>query len=208
MRSPLLLALVLATCGCSLVSQPTRMLGQSTRNWRDVASDNDRERLRDWRSIFVKAVATARKSGHSAEIDREGALLQPDAGLGGPVIPNAMYACRVIKVGARSDALLDYIAYPQFMCRITAQNGLQKFTKLGGSQRQVGILFPSDMLRQVFLGTLALGDERGALQYGLDETRNVAGYVERIGPARWRLVMPRPHFESQLDVMELVPPEG
>ena len=37
------------------------------------------------------------------------------------------------------------------------------------------------------------------------EQRDVAGYVERIGPSRWRLVMPKPHFESQLDVMELVP---
>ena len=46
---------------------------------------------------------------------------------------------------------------------------------------------------------------RRALQYGQDETRDVAGFVERIGPNRWRLVMPQPHFESQLDVMELVP---
>ena len=38
-----------------------------------------------------------------------------------------------------------------------------------------------------------------------DETRDVAGYVERIGERRWRLVMPEPHFESQIDVMELVP---
>jgi hypothetical protein len=50
-----------------------------------------------------------------------------------------------------------------------------------------------------------LGDETRALQYGQDETRDVAGYVERIGPNRWRLIMPKPHFESQLDVMELVP---
>ena len=76
---------------------------------------------------------------------------------------------------------------------------------MSGSQRPVGILFPSDRVRQVFLGTLALGDEQGALQYGVDETRNVSGYIERIGPQRWRLVMPRPHFESQLDVIELLP---
>jgi hypothetical protein len=50
-----------------------------------------------------------------------------------------------------------------------------------------------------------LGDENRALQYGQDEQRDVAGYLERIGPARWRLVMPKPHFESQLDVIELVP---
>ena len=37
-----------------------------------------------------------------------------------------------------------------------------------GSQRQVGKLFPGDMLRQVFLGTLVLGDEARAMQYGHD----------------------------------------
>jgi hypothetical protein len=68
----------------------------------------------------------------------------------------------------------------------------------------VGVIFPHDGMRSVFLGTLALGDERRALQYGQDPTRNVAGYVERIGAGRWRLLMPRPHFESQFDVMELV----
>ena len=57
----------------------------------------------------------------------------------------------------------------------------------------------------VFLGTLVFGDEMRALQYGQDQLRDVAGYVERIGPARWRILMPKPHFESQFDVMELVP---
>jgi hypothetical protein len=52
---------------------------------------------------------------------------------------------------------------------------------------------------------LVLGDESRALQYGQDQTRDIAGYMERIGPARWRLIMPKPNFESQLDVMELVP---
>jgi hypothetical protein len=43
------------------------------------------------------------------------------------------------------------------------------------------------------------------MQYGRDRERDVAGYVERIGPKRWRLLMPAPHFESRTDVMELVP---
>jgi hypothetical protein len=50
-----------------------------------------------------------------------------------------------------------------------------------------------------------LGDEHGAFQYGLDEQRDIVGYVERVGPQRWRLVMPKPVFESHLDVMELLP---
>ena len=67
------------------------------------------------------------------------------------------------------------------------------------------MVLPGDALRQTFLGTLVLGDETGALHYGRDRERDIAGFVERIGPARWRLLMPRPHFESQMDVMELVP---
>ena len=149
--------------------------------------------------------AAARRAGHGDEIDREGALLQPDAALGGGPIPNGLYRCRVIKVGAKADGLLNYVSYPAFSCRVSADGGLQSFAKLTGSQRHVGVIFPGDMMRQVFLGTIALGDEQGALQYGQDETRNVAGYIERIGPNRWRLILPRPHFESQLDVMELVP---
>ena len=85
------------------------------------------------------------------------------------------------------------------------ERGIQSFTKLGGSQRIVGLVFSGDAMRQVLLGTLALGDEQRAMQYGQDETRDVAGFIERIGPNRWRLVMPEPHFESRLDVMELVP---
>ena len=82
---------------------------------------------------------------------------------------------------------------------------MQSFAKLTGSQRPVGRIFPGDALRQVFLGTLVLGDEVRAMQYGTDPDRDVAAFVERIGPSRWRMVMPRPAFESTLDVIELVP---
>jgi hypothetical protein len=60
-------------------------------------------------------------------------------------------------------------------------------------------------MRRVFLGTLVLGDETRAMQYREDPDRDVAGFIERIGDNRWRLIMPKPQFESQLDVMELVP---
>ena len=33
----------------------------------------------------------------------------------------------------------------------------------------------------------------------------MVGMLERIGDHRWRLVLPAPHFESMLDVIELVP---
>jgi len=199
---PIAAALVAA---CSLIEQPAAMIPRWTTAWREAATANDEKRLREWRKSFVAALAAARKSGHSAEIANEGMLLDPDAALGPPPIPNGSYRCRVIKLGAKTEGMLDYVAYPAFACRIASERGIQSFTKLGGSQRIVGLVFPGDAMRQVLLGTLVLGDEQRAMQYGQDETRDVAGFVERIGPNRWRLVMPEPHFESRLDVMELVP---
>jgi len=180
------------------------MIPRWTTAWREAATTNDEKRLHDWRKSFVAALAAARKSGHSAEIAKEGVLLDPDAALGPPPIPNGSYRCRTIKLGAKTEGMLDYVAYPAFACRIAPARGIQSFTKLGGSQRIVGLVFSGDAMRQVLLGTLVLGDEQRAMQYGQDETRDVAGFIERIGPNRWRLVMPEPHFESRLDVMELV----
>ena len=204
MRALLAAALLLTLEACAVLRAPSAVMTPQSRDWRAVATLDDRKRLRDWRESFVDALRAASASGHAAELAREGPLLQPDAALGGP-IPNGQYRCRMIKLGAQSAGLLDYIAYPPFACRIRQERDLQGFAKLSGSQRQVGLIFPGDMMRQVFLGTLVLGDERRAMQYGRDAERDVAGFVERVGPARWRMIMPRPHFESQIDVLELVP---
>jgi hypothetical protein len=173
--------------------------------WLEIATPADRERLRDWRDAFVSAIAAARAAGHGAEIEREGRLLDPDGAFADASIPNGRYRCRVTKLGAKGDGLMNYIAYPAFACAIGRDGSLQRLDKLTGSQRYVGLIYADDAMRQIFLGTLVLGDELRAMQYGQDEARNVAGFVERIGERRWRLVMPRPHFESQTDVMELVP---
>lgn len=202
MRALPILALVLLA-GCSTLRQQPAMVPQPTNDWRRVATDDDHNRLRKWRSAFTDGLAAARAAGHGAEIAKEGALLEPDAALGGP-IPDGLYRCRIIKLGAKAQGMLDYIAYPDFQCRVETQKR-RHFAKLTGSQRPLGILFPDSQLREVFLGTLVLGDESRALQYGVDETRDVAGFVERIGERRYRLLMPEPHFESRLDVMELVP---
>lgn len=200
-------AAALTACASGTPPEITRSptMPRATKAWRDIATAMDRDRLRGWRDTFIKAVSAARAAGHADEIAREGALLNPDAALARPAIPNGRYRCRVTKLGAKSEGLLDYIAYQAFACVVGRDGSLQRLDKLSGSQRYVGILFPNDAMRQVFLGTLVLGDELRAMQYGQDETRNVAGYVERIGDERWRLVMPQPHYESLTDVMELVP---
>lgn len=175
--------------------------------WRSIATEPDRERVRKWRTAWVAALAKARAGGHSAEIAAEGVLLEPDAALRQVAPPAGDYRCRVLKVGAKSEGLLDYVAYPAFDCRISAGAGGQDFVKVTGSQRPVGRLFPDGERRQIFLGTLQLGDEQGVLRYGHDRQRDMVGLLERIGERRWRLAFPYPAFESTLDVLELVPRE-
>lgn len=201
----LAIALLAALGGCAVMTPPPEVVASPALDWRAVATQADRERLRGWRTAFTEALAAARASGHAGEIASEGVLLQPDAALGGGPIPNGLYRCRVIKVGGKTPGMLDYVAYPFFSCGVDQQGRLQGFTKLTGSQRHVGRIYPADPMRQVFLGTLILGDEARAMHYGMDRERDVAGFVERIGPMRWRLIMPWPYFESKLDVMELVP---
>jgi hypothetical protein len=205
MRLALSILLPLMLTACSVIEPPAGVVMQPQRDWRSIATEADRERLRDWRSAFTSALAAARASGHSEAIARDGELLRPDAALPDPAIPDGHYRCRVIKLGAQSPGMLDYVAYPRFDCRVRQEGERQAFAKLTGSQRHVGVIFPGDQLRQVLLGTLILGDEAAARHYGADPDRNVVAFLERIGPGRWRLVMPSPTFESQLDVMELVP---
>lgn len=194
-----LACLALAACA------PKAIVTNASADWRAVATNTDREKLRGWREAFVQGLTEARAAGHGAEIAREGVLLDPDAALGGGPIPNGDYRCRVTKLGSQSAGMLAYIAYPAFACRVGPAGRVQSFTKLTGSQRPVGVIYPGDALRQVFLGTLILGDEIQAMQYGTDRDRDVAAFVERIGPNRWRMVIPSPAFESRTDVVELVP---
>ena len=196
---------LVALAGCASAQQSGAVIERAPRDWRLVATADDRDRLRDWRDAFVEGLREARADGRDAAISREGKLLEPDAALGGGPIPNGTYRCRTIKLGSKSGGMLPFVAYPAFTCRIRAERDVQGFAKLTGSQRQVGLIFPGDALRQVFLGTLLLGDEARSMQYGRDRERDVAGFLERIGPGRWRLIMPRPHFESDIDILELVP---
>lgn len=173
-------------------------------DWRSIATPEDRERFREWRTAFTTALADASGAGFAHEIAAHGALLQPDAGLARPAPPAGIYQCRFIKLGSQGSVPLSYIAYPYFRCRIDDLGETLRLTKLTGSQRPVGTIYPESRLRMVFLGVLELGDETRAHVYGRDSARDMIGAVERIDEARWRVVFPAPHFESLTDVMELV----
>jgi hypothetical protein len=173
--------------------------------WRALATRDDRRRLSNWRKTWVKALRQARPH-HSSEIAAEGVLLDPDAALPDPAPPPGDYRCRTIKLGSQGGAARDYAVFPAFRCRIDASgSGTLTFLKTDGPQRPVGRIFPENSHRMIFLGTLQLGDDPGTLRYGHDKDRDLAADLERVGPRRWRLVFPSPHYESLLDVIELVP---
>ena len=176
-------------------------------DWRKVATSRDRDRLRTWRQAWMTALGQVRAAGDTAAIDAEGTLFDPDRVLTGATPPAGRYRCRVFKLGAKGAAGRDFSALPPVECRVGDESGIASLYKVGGSQRPVGLVFADTPSRDVFLGTMVFGDETRAIDYGRDAGRDMAGYVERIGARRWRLVLPYPRFESILDVVELVPAE-
>lgn len=182
-------------------------------DWRVLASAEDRERIRSWRDIWTAAIRQARASGNGARIDAAGVLLQPDAALGPPIPTPGDYVCRVFKIGrvapqSTGQAAPDFIAEPPVACRIEPRGVLLGIAKLEGAQRPSGWLYPDAQDgagRMIFLGSMRMADEPRPLAYGGDPVRNMAGILERIGPNRWRLALPRPRWEAMLTVVEIRP---
>lgn len=190
--------------GCSVYREATSPTLVRSVNWREVATDPDREKLRNWRKAWDAALPPARAANPGA-IAADPDLFDPDRALGDAALPPGDYRCRTIKLGAQGTGNRAYTPYPWFDCRVADEGEVRSLHKLTGSQRPTGLLFNDTATRNIFLGTLVLGDETSPLRYGIDSTRDVAGYVDRIGPKRWRLVFPYPRFESLLDVTEIVP---
>lgn len=174
-------------------------------DWRQLATPADRDRLRDWRRTFITTLARVRASPDAASLAADPVLFDPDRALANALPPPGAYRCRVLKLGANGTAMRNLTAYPAAPCHVGGEGAAASFYLSGGAQRPVGMLYPESPARAVFLGTMVLGDETRPLRYGQDGARDLAGYVERIDEARWRLVLPRPRFESLLDMVEIVP---
>jgi len=181
---------------------PARRDADAT-DWRRAATESDRIRLRGWRTAWMKALGQARAGGAGKEIDGLGELADPDHSIAEPTLPDGDYRCRTIKLGSQGRAVLTYVAYSYFRCRVSA--GGTQLAKLDGSQRLAGRIYGDTDARSIFLGTLILGDEERSYAYGRDEARDMAGVVERVDAKRWRIAFPYPAYESVLDIVELVP---
>src|SRR5207244_8489744 len=146
------------------------------------------------------------RNGSAEDIRKEGALLQSSAALARPAPTPGSYNCRLIKLGSATPKDKPFESFKPFFCYVEVEGDLLTIVKQTGSQRPAGRLWEDDNPnRLVFLGSLALGGEDQPLAYGDDPKRDMAGVFERIGPFRWRLVIPWPQSTSKLDVFELTP---
>lgn len=174
-------------------------------DWRAVAAPADASLLGRLDQAWSLARAEAEARGFADEVESLGVLVDPNAGQAGRLQPPpGDYRCRTVKLGAREAQGLAYVAYPAFRCRVELTPGgdliLEKTT---GSQRTRGLLYPDTDRRLVYVGAQAWGDETGFPAYGAMAERDQLGVFERIGPQRWRLVIPFPKQESKLDILEL-----
>ena len=170
-----------------------------------MATAADKDRLARLGLAWQEALDEAGKT-NAADIRREGKLLLPRSALPRPDPTPGSYNCRLIKLGSATPKGKPYETFKPFFCYVEVEDNLLTIVKQTGSQRPAGRLWEDDELtRLVFLGSLALGDESTPVGYGDDPKRDMAGVLERIGPFRWRLVIPWPQSTSKLDVFELTP---
>ena len=174
--------------------------------WYSTASNEDIQRLERIDEAWRLALAEARSKGFAKAVNQEGILLRPNSALPRPAPTPGPYRCRVFKLGTINGRGPAFNSYKPFACYVEVDKDLLTIVKQTGSQRPAGRLY-QDLKenRLIFLGTLALGTEEAPLPYGERADRDMAGVFERIGPFRFRLVVPFPRVESKLDVIELVP---
>jgi hypothetical protein len=200
--------LLLAACASTPPPPPppTAPGGAVLRDWRSIVTATDRDRYARREAAWRLALEQARRQPGSGDLRSLGDLIEPGAARSNVAPPPGTYRCRTVKLGSQGgETGLGYVVYGWFECRIEQTPRGLKFSKTTGSQRPSGLLFPEDARQMVMLGSLALAAEPPANSYGQRPDRDLIAVMERIGEARWRLVLPWPQNESNLDLIELIP---
>ena len=171
--------------------------------WRSVASAEDQARIDQLAGAWTRALAAARAAGFTRQIAAEGPLLAPEALRRGAPSPGP-YRCRIIRLGAPRPGRA-YASFAPYFCHITVEGEQLGLTKQTGSERPAGYMWDDGPDRMIFVGATALGNEARPPAYGDNGGRNLVGILERVGPHRFRVAMPRPVGVAELDILEMVP---
>jgi hypothetical protein len=181
--------------------------------WKAVATPNDQDRIDRLGLAWQQSLMEAKKK-YAKDIAPEGDVLKPRSPLPRPHPTPGSYNCRMIRLGAKDSKSSSFEKFKPFFCYVLSDdNGVLTIVKQTVSQRPAGRLWEDDdPNRMIFIGSLALGDEKEPLAYREDPDRDMTGVFERIGPFKWRLVIPWPRSGAMLEVFELTPvadqPEG
>lgn len=202
-----LASLTFAACASTPPPPPPPSGGSGAlRDWRGVITAADRDRYSRREAAWSLALQQARRQRGSGDLAALGELTDPDAARPSVAPPPGDYRCRTVKLGSQGgEDGLGYVVYGWFACRIESTSNGLKFSKLTGSQRPAGLLFTENDRQMVMLGSMSLASEPPANSYGQRPDRDLVAVLERVGERRWRLVIPWPRNESNLDLIELVP---
>jgi hypothetical protein len=214
-RLILFLAVLVGLSGCAALeakrAAPVRAVAVSlpptkADAWLSVASAADVDRLRRLPAAWTEGLRQARLGRFGPALREEGDLLRADAGLARPAPTPGSYNCRLVRLGKTTRRSPALERFKPFFCYVEVEGDLLTIVKQTGSERPAGRLWEDDVAtRLVFLGSMALGNTEQPKAYGEDPSRDMAGVLERVGPMRWRLVIPFPRSGAQLDVFELTP---
>lgn len=203
-RLSIFAALSLAACAQTPAPQPVPVvMAEEVPKWRNLAALEDEQRLDRVDDAWAEALAETRR--FRRRVQSEGALLDPDAALPRPAPTPGSYLCRLIRIGSAERDEPAFMSFRPFFCYVGVSNNQLSITKQTGTWRPAGYLWDDERdERMIFLGSLAPGDE-APLAYGDDPARDMAGLFERVGPFRYRLVVPHPRSGAKLELFELIP---
>ena len=169
--------------------------------WQKVIRDEDRKRLTRLYSAWAISLQEMRAAGQDMAAVAKDAPLPPEAAAA-PVFPGpGTYRCRTLKLGSQTGGAAMRAGGFE-ACVVRAEAGGLRFEQLSGGRRIAGHLY-ADGDRMVFLGATALAQEMGVMAYGDDRDRDQVGVLRSIGTGRWRLELPWPKWESNLDLIEI-----
>jgi hypothetical protein len=178
-------------------------------DWRGVITAADRDRYQRRDAAWTLALQQARRQRGSGDLNSLGDLIDPKAARArrGPAARRLPLPHRQTGLpGRRGRSGLCDLRLVRLPHR-TDPRGL-KFTKLTGSQRPSGLLFPENDRHMLMLGSMALAQEPAANSYGRNPTAiwspcwNASARRAGGWSCRGRST------ESNLDLIELVPASG
>ncbi len=192
----LLLALVATNVALPCVAKPA-----ATR-WQTTIRDDDRKRLAGLWRAWTRSLHDVQTRGQAGAVAGLGSVAVPDAARAAPFPVPGTYRCRTVKLGTQGEGVA--LSTGRFApCTISISGATAYFEQQSDGRRIAGRLYP-DGDRMVFLGSMALAQEMGMMAYGDDRDRDQVGVLRNVGDGHWRLELPWPKWESNLDLIEIV----